>query len=208
MGTPETTCYRDVSSTEGPQPSLPPDKFLFIHESRRRHSCAEYETSCNCEGVQATHLSSTSWNTQLGVCVVVKIRLSGGILGAVEIEGREMNRPAKQLNNQFSSNIHSVTLLTSVTDTLSVPYRASWSSSHEVTIYPISHPRRRQVNASGCRPHLRIQSAPAQPAGGSRTALQTIQHPELSSGRGSYGKDSTEDPLHAPSRHCNTDTDN
>lgn len=104
--------------------SLPPDKFLFIHESRRRHSWAEYETSCNCEGVQATHLSSTSWNTQLGVCVVVKIRLSGGILGAVEIEGREMNQPAKQLNNQFSSNIHSITLLTSVTDTLSVPYRA------------------------------------------------------------------------------------
>lgn len=32
--------------------------------------------------VRATHLSSTSWNTQLGVCVVVKIRLSGGILGA------------------------------------------------------------------------------------------------------------------------------
>lgn len=32
------------------------------------------------------HLSSTSWNTQLGVCVVVKIRLSGGILGAMERE--------------------------------------------------------------------------------------------------------------------------
>lgn len=33
-----------------------------------------------------SHLSSTSWNTQLGVCVVVKMRLSGGILGAVKRE--------------------------------------------------------------------------------------------------------------------------
>lgn len=32
------------------------------------------------------YLSSTSWNTQLGVCVVVKMRLSGGILGAGSIE--------------------------------------------------------------------------------------------------------------------------
>lgn len=29
------------------------------------------------------YLSSTSWNTQLGVCVVVKMRLSVGILGAL-----------------------------------------------------------------------------------------------------------------------------
>lgn len=36
---------------------------------------------------QFSHLSSTSWNTQLGVCVVVKMRLSGGILGAVKKEG-------------------------------------------------------------------------------------------------------------------------
>lgn len=28
------------------------------------------------------YLSSTSWNKQLGVCVVVKILLVGGILGA------------------------------------------------------------------------------------------------------------------------------
>lgn len=32
--------------------------------------------------LQADYLSSTSWNTQLGVWVVVKMRLSVGILGA------------------------------------------------------------------------------------------------------------------------------
>lgn len=33
-----------------------------------------------------TYLSSTSWNRQFGVCVVVKILFSGGILGAERIE--------------------------------------------------------------------------------------------------------------------------
>lgn len=36
------------------------------------------------------HLSSTSWNTQLGVCVVVKMRLSRGILGAVKNTGEKV----------------------------------------------------------------------------------------------------------------------
>lgn len=42
---------------------------------------------CNgSSGSQLTHLSSTSWNTQFGVWVVVKMRLSVGILGAAESE--------------------------------------------------------------------------------------------------------------------------
>lgn len=33
--------------------------------------------------ITMAYRSSTSWNTQLGVCVVVKMRLSVGILGAL-----------------------------------------------------------------------------------------------------------------------------
>lgn len=61
-----------------------------------------------------------------------------------------------------------------------------------------------EAHECGRRPHLRIQSAPSQPAGGSRTVPQPIQHPGLSSSKESYGKGSTEDPLHALYRHCNT----
>lgn len=39
-----------------------------------------------CEQRDTTHLSSTSWNKQFGVCVVVKILFSGGILGAERTE--------------------------------------------------------------------------------------------------------------------------
>lgn len=45
------------------------------------------------------YLSSTSWNTQLGVCVVVKMRLSVGILGALE-KRKELNQSSVTLNKK------------------------------------------------------------------------------------------------------------
>lgn len=48
-----------------------------------------------------SHLSSTSWNTQVGVCVVVKIRLSVGILGAVTINEEQKNSVFQTLELYF-----------------------------------------------------------------------------------------------------------
>lgn len=121
-----------------------------------------------------THLSSTSWNTQFGVCVVVKIRLSGGILGAVE------KRQIKSVCNSTNCFIE-------------CPYNLR-ESSDNVTEWGT-------VIQRDCRLYLHIQSAPFQPAGGSKTVLQPAQHPELSSGTESYEMGSTGDPLHAPFHH-------
>lgn len=123
---------------------------------------------------------------------MVKIRLSGGILGAVEREEEEKELVSSQTNKQIIKHAQQLTFNQLLYYTLK--------------ILVVKETLEMCVNLCECshRPHLRNQSALSLPAGGSRTAPQPAQHPGLSSGRESYGKGSTADPLHAPFHHYNT----
>lgn len=60
------------------------------------------------KSANVSRLSSTSWKTQLGVCVVVKMRLSLGILGAV---GKMKTLNTTVPTHYISHTVHYYTLL-------------------------------------------------------------------------------------------------
>lgn len=126
-----------------------------------------------------TYLSSTSWNTQLGVCVVVKTRLSVGILGALT----EKKDSSKACILKFTQKNQTQTICMLL---LLIKERKTVNISNTIKKYSVH-----QEGLAGA--YLRNQSEPFRPAEDSRTGLQHAQCLGPSSGMVSCETDSTAD---------------